>query len=76
MPDIDDQLLLIVGRIEGKLDALALWAVKHEKDDEEAYAKIAALEKWRAYFIGIAAAVGALTGGSITGLAKVLGIGP
>lgn len=76
MPNMDagEQLLLIVGRIEGKLDALSAWTTHHEQEDEKAYERITNLEKWRAYLIGGAAAVGALTGTGLEALAKVIGL--
>lgn len=72
--DTNEQLLMTVGRIEGKLDTIAAWAIRHEADDKELAARVTLGEKWRAYFIGGAAAVGAITGTGSVALAKLIGL--
>ena len=59
---MQDDLMLILGRMEGKLDALVESVAKHAEDDKEVHhdaeTRLRSLERWRAYIVGLGAATG------------------
>jgi hypothetical protein len=55
-----DNLHLIVGRVEGKIDSL-LAAVTRQDERHDALSKrVSSLERWRSYTLGASAAIGAI----------------
>lgn len=55
-------VLVAVARLEGKVDNLALSLRTHDSAIEKQEARLASLERWRAYMIGAAVASGAASG--------------
>lgn len=82
MPELDgaainqQNLLLAIGRLEGKLDLLISRLELHVADDKEAFAaqdaRIKALENSKSFIWGVAAAIGALCGGLAAKIAAIL----
>ena len=56
-PGVSEDIARSLGRVEGKLDALALQLIDHIKKDEMAWAKVSSLEKKMIWFSGLFAAV-------------------
>lgn len=54
------ELLLLLGRLDGKMDAVLQRMEANDKHRDEHEERITSLEKWRAYVLGIAAIVSAL----------------
>lgn len=55
-----DQILIAVGRLEGKVDSLLHNQNRTEKDLDEHDARLSKLERSRAWLVGAGAATGAL----------------
>ena len=54
----DGSILLLLGRIDGKLDAAITQGQANSERIDAQDKRISALERWRAYLVGIAAASG------------------
>lgn len=61
MPEHDSTLLLL-GRLEGKLDALIQQTTNMNTRLESHEERITSLEKWKSYIIGASAVAGAIAG--------------
>lgn len=59
-PRPSPQLLLLLGKLDGKMDAVLQRMEVNDKHHDELEERITSLEKWRAYVLGIAAIVSAL----------------
>jgi hypothetical protein len=55
----DNELYLLLGRIDGKLDAALQRQARSEERLDAVEVRLAKFENWRSYLIGIAAAVAA-----------------
>ena len=64
------EILLAIGRVEGKLDGLIASRTRHETILDKHAEKLGNLERWQAKVIGIGAAAGA----AMTFLLKLLGV--
>lgn len=56
----DNETMLMLGRLEGKLDALISQVGTVNNRLEAHEGRISDLERWRAYLVGIGAAVGVI----------------
>lgn len=69
------ELLILLGRLDGKMDAVLQRMEVNDKNHDEHEERITSLEKWRAYVLGIAAIVSALIATFSTKLTNYL-MGP
>jgi hypothetical protein len=60
---MDDQIYLMLGRIEGKLDAVQTTLTAHILDDKKLTERVVGLERWRSYMAGFAAVIGVMGAG-------------
>ena len=60
MSDLNDQVLLMLGRLEGKVDALIMNHTAQEARIGQHEGRLGRLEQSRSYALGAAAAVGAI----------------
>lgn len=58
--DMPESLEYVLGRIEGKLDAVILRQQEHDSQLEQHNQRISGLEKWKAGVVAVAAAVSAI----------------
>lgn len=82
MPDNDgttinqQNLLLAIGRLEGKLDLIISSLNKHILDDEDEFKsqdeRISKLENSKSFVYGIALTIGALSGGLMSKIVALL----
>ncbi len=61
----DNETMLMLGRLEGKLDALISQVGTVNNRLEAHEDRISALEQWRAYLVGIGAAIGVIVSHAI-----------
>ncbi|NJL70250.1 MAG: hypothetical protein HC888_00955 [Candidatus Competibacteraceae bacterium] len=54
------ELLLLLGRIDGKMDSVLLRLEHNDKIHDDLDKRLTSLEKWRAYILGVAAVISAL----------------
>ena len=57
---IDKEILLALGRLEGKVDALIARQVIHDEELDRHDLRIRELEKSKSWMFGVAAAIGAI----------------
>lgn len=57
---LDPELTLLLGRIDGKLDAALARMDRIEDSHAHLEERVATLERWRAYLLGAAAIAGAV----------------
>jgi len=69
------ELLLLLGRLDGKMDAVLRRMDNNDKMHDELEDRITSLEHWRAYILGIAALLSALVATFSTKLTTFL-MGP
>ncbi|HKI62871.1 MAG TPA: hypothetical protein VKA31_11310 [Mariprofundaceae bacterium] len=63
MAEMDKDVLILLGRIDGKLDDLKQAFTQHVIDDAKVEQRLRTVEKRQSYFLGAAALLGA--GGSL-----------
>lgn len=61
MPDSPGEILLALGRLEGKVDALITQQLRTQEDIDSLDQRVRVLEGSKAWMIGAATVVGALT---------------
>lgn len=54
------ELLLLLGRIDGKMDSVLLRLEHNDKIHDELDKRLTALERWRAYILGMTAILSAI----------------
>ena len=54
------ELLLLLGRIDGKMDSVLLRLEHNDKIHDELDERITSLERWKSYILGVAAVLSAL----------------
>ena len=59
------ELILALGRVEGKIDAFAQSQIRHEGILEDHSKRIVSLEKWQSKVLGMAAVVGAMASAAV-----------
>lgn len=70
MEDNNRDILLAIGRVEGKLDGIVGAQARHEGRLDKHEARLGGLERWQAKVIGM----GAASGAAMSFLLKLIGV--
>jgi hypothetical protein len=70
MDDHNREVLLAIGRVEGKLDGILGAQTRHESRLDKHEARLGGLERWQARVLGMGAAAGA----GMSFLLKLIGV--
>jgi hypothetical protein len=65
------ELLIMLGRLDGKLDTALNQMRRAEEHHEELDARVDRLERWKSTVLGLAVGVGALSGGVVSKLVNI-----